>query len=105
MGKRRQLILEYDTPERRQRIFDRDRGRCVVCGGKFHDIHEIVSRSHWASTPEQMELCFSDKNSVCICRYHHNEYQGVPEKITELLLAMEKKYGYEYEEYEFAKYL
>jgi len=105
MGIRKTLIDQYDTSENRQQVYQRDGGRCVVCGGNFHDIHEIVSRSHWASTEHDMALCFALKNRVCICRYHHGEYQGIAEKIGELLRLLQRRHGYDYSEREFANYL
>lgn len=105
MGIRRDLINKYDTPQRRQDIITRDGGRCVMCTAQAQDIHEIVSRSAWASTDRDISLCFSLKNGVCLCRRDHDYLQGLPQYKRMLLEMLREKYGYEYAEREFAQYL
>jgi hypothetical protein len=105
MGIRKDLIDMYDTYDSRRRVYQRDHGRCVICNAPAVDPHEIVSRSAFASTKEEMELCFSDKNRASVCRRCHNEYQGIPDRIAELLQIMASKYGYAYPEKIYQRYL
>jgi len=105
MSIRKDLIDKYDTPQRRQAIIMRDGGRCVMGTELAQDIHEIIGRSAWASTDRDIELCFSPKNSVCLCRKHHDYLQGLPQYKRILLTMLRDKYGYEYSEREFVQYL
>jgi 5-methylcytosine-specific restriction endonuclease McrA len=105
MGIRKRLIEEFDTPESRRATIARDRGRCVWCQNVASDIHEVVSRSAWASTERDMELCFALKNRVCLCRIHHKVLQGLPEYKRQLLALLRERHGYDYSEREFAAYL
>lgn len=103
MGKRKDLILHYDTT--REAVVMRDNGKCVKCGKPYADVHEILSRSMWATTDSDMALCFSVKNRVCLCREHHAYYQGNPYRIRDLLLLLKLKFNYDYTECEFQRYL
>ena len=105
MGIRRELAERYDTEQRRLAIWRRDRGRCVVCGEPYWEIHEVISKSHWASNERDMELCYSMKNSVCVDRKCHDEYQGRPNKMAELFGILRDRYRYVYTEPEFVRYL
>lgn len=62
-----------------------------------------MSRSHFGS--KDMDVCFSMKNRVVLCRKHHTRAQGQPKHIKRLLLALRDKYGYEYDEPIFQRYL
>jgi 5-methylcytosine-specific restriction endonuclease McrA len=102
MGKRRKKIIQLDG-QTRAKVIRRDKGRCVICGRVAHDIHEIVSRSKFGT--RTMNICFSERNRVCLCRKHHMWVQGNPARTAQLLKTMQKKYGYTYPEAVFRRYL
>jgi len=102
MGIRQEKIRKYDN-QTRLAVIARDKEKCVVCGRKGHDVHEIVSRSHFGST--NMDLCFAMKNRVVLCRDHHNQAQGQSKWIKKLLAMLKDKWGYTYEERIFQRYL
>jgi hypothetical protein len=110
MGIRRDRIKELDTDLSRSKIVQRDKGKCfkcdketVDCDKEAVDIHEIVSRSHWGT--RRLHICFDEKNRVCLCRKCHDEVQGQGMWMTRLLAWLRDKYGYEYSEQEFRRYL
>jgi len=84
-------------------VIRRDRGKCVICGEKACDVHEIISRSHFGT--RTMHICLSMKNRVCLCRGCHEKAQGQAEWMTKLLQRLKDKYGYDYPEPIFQRYL
>jgi hypothetical protein len=93
MGLRQDAIEELDEATR-YIVIERDQGKCVDCSKPYHDIHEIVSRSHFGT--RHLDKCFKVKNRCCVCRRCHDYYQG--DHIKELLELMQEKYRYDYSE-------
>lgn len=92
---------EYDFATREE-VWERDKGRCVLCHKPAHDVHEIVPRSAFGY--DKSELLFSVKNRVCLCRDCHNLAHSYDQR-RELILTMRMTYSYQYTEKEFEKYL
>lgn len=51
-----------------KKVYARDGGRCVLCGRKPVQVHEIEYRSKGRP---QSEKIFRLENMVCLCEYHH----------------------------------
>lgn len=86
----------------RQIVLTRDNYRCIVCGIKGVEVHEIIPRS--ALGKKKSELLFSEKNRVCLCREHHTLAHNKPMRIY-LLGLLKQKYNYNYSEEEFQRYI
>jgi len=67
--------------------------RCVRCGKKADDVHEILPRSFFGS--RNREELFAIENRCCICRDCHNAVHNDVGR-GELLLILQNKYGYKY---------
>jgi 5-methylcytosine-specific restriction endonuclease McrA len=91
----------YDD-ESRLAVTRRDRGRCIICGNLYDDVHEIIPR---AALPGRRNypILFSEKNRCCICRACHQRVPTVWGRVM-LLGIMALKYGYKYNELPFRKY-
>lgn len=85
----------------REQIVARDKGRCVLCGNRDYQIHEIVPRSRLGKL--QSELLFAPKNRVCLCVSCHAEAHNF-ETRKKLLELMQRKHGYIYDEDIFRRY-
>lgn len=83
-------------------VLTRDGYRCIVCGVKGVDVHEIIPRS--ALGKKKSELLFDERNRVCLCREHHNLAHTKDMRIY-LLGLLNTKYGYTYPEQEFQRYI
>lgn len=82
---------DYQLEKIRQDIINRDKG-CVLCGGKYEQLHHINFRSHGVD--------HSKENLVCLCHdCHDNKAHGVEaKKIREQLKSiLSERYGYNYE--------
>lgn len=102
MGRRKELSVKLAT-QTHVPVIRRDKGRCVLCGKKAHDIHEIVSKSHFGT--RTLAICYQVKNRVCLCRKCHQKVQGRRKYARELLELLREKHGYVYEEYIFRRFL
>lgn len=91
--------LEQET---REIVLSRDNFRCVVCGVKGVDVHEIIPRS--ALGKRKYYILFAEKNRVCLCRKHHKEAHNA-EMRSHLIELLAEKYKYVYNEDEYKKYL
>lgn len=56
----------YSDPVR-QAVWEIYRGRCIICLGQGHDVHEIVPRSLAPQT------WMAPENRVVLCREHHTQ--------------------------------
>ncbi len=83
-------------------VYERDRGRCVVCGKKAQDIHEIVPRSALPGKRNE-GLLFSPRNRCLLCRNCHEKVHTVWGRVM-LLGLLKLKYGYKYDDQPFARY-
>jgi SAM-dependent methyltransferase len=92
-------LLENTT---RVTVVIRDGMECVVCGKTGVHIHEIVPRSAFGK--RTMQLCFDERNRVCLCPKHHEEAHTV-EMRKSLLALLKEKYDYNYPEQIFRKYM
>ena len=93
----KRLKLEYDPV-----VIERERGMCFVCGAKGRDVHEVLSKSHFATNG--LEQCISPMNMVLLCRKHHNVVQGIAGWMGHLFREMHSTYGYDYTHTEFYWY-
>lgn len=67
--------------------------RCLLCGGRATDVHEILPRSFFGTTKQ--DKLFAENNRCCLCRRCHVNAHN--DNIRKSLLAiMCKRYGYEY---------
>lgn len=105
------IFVKAETYEQLKNLLDaetrgivqmRDEFKCVVCGKNGIHVHEILPRSAFGK--RSMKLCYTEKNRVCLCPEHHSEAHTV-EYRKMLLGLMSSKYGYDYEEQEFQKYI
>ena len=83
-------------------VIQRDGNRCFVCGLTANDVHEIISKSQFSTS--ELENCITPKNMVSLCRGHHAMSQGNKQASANLLRALAKAYGYEYDDYPFSWY-
>ena len=102
MGKRGRLVelwKELYNPL----VLWRDGYRCVLCDEKAVDVHEIISKSQFAT--HELGQCITPKNMVSLCRKHHAEVQGNKKASANLLRLLRDRYGYEYKEQPFKWYI
>lgn len=64
----------------RRVVYERDGGRCVLCGAIASDVHHIVFRSQMGTNAED--------NLVCLCRECHAMAHGV--KAKEVRIELQK---------------
>jgi len=102
MGKRGELVKElkekFDPI-----VIQRDGNRCLICGSRANDVHEIISKSQFSTS--ELENCITPKNMVSLCRMHHSISQGDKHASANLLRALAKKYKYDYADYPFSWYV
>ena len=67
--------------------------RCVRCGMRAEDVHEILPKSSHGST--RKEELFDIKNRCCLCRECHRVVHNRKGR-AELLQILKQKYKYEY---------
>jgi len=67
--------------------------RCVLCGEKADDVHEILPRSRFG--PSRRDELFRIENRVCLCRLCHNKVHNDRGRCI-LLMTLERMYGYTY---------
>jgi len=73
-----------------ERVWERDGGRCVVCGGIGVDCHHIVPRSQLPGEANE-GLLWRAENMCMVCREHHeSSLRG------EFLGILSKRHGYVY---------
>jgi len=101
MGNRGNIVRELKT-KYDPIIIEREHGRCFVCGAVGRDVHEILSKSHFATGG--LEQCISPMNMVLLCRKHHDIVQGIAGWIGYLFRGMHSRYGYDYTHTEFYWY-
>lgn len=99
---------EIDLQERivysktRNIVQRRDKHVCIICGKAGIHVHEIIPRSAFGKNT-QREL-FVEKNMVCLCVEHHE--QSHTREFRKLLLStMSSKFGYEYNETQYQRYI
>jgi len=102
MGKRAELTAELDR-ETRVLVIQRDKKKCIRCGARASSIHEIISRSQWA-TPKLKE-CYSMKNRCSLCQDCHHEVQGIKQKNIVLFSILQERHGYNYSDAPFNRYM
>lgn len=83
----------------RAKIWIRDKRKCILCGGKATEIHEIIPRSQFGNN--QIEELFSEKNRCAICRNCHSNEVDTKIKIMNKLNSL---YGYDYTVYPWSAY-
>jgi hypothetical protein len=84
-------------------IISRDR-RCLLCGSEtLLDVHEILSKSKFATG--ELDTCLNPRNMILLCRRHHNIVQGHPRLSGHLLRILRDKYRYCYDDEPFAWYV
>lgn len=83
-------------------VLTRDNYRCIVCGVKGVEVHEIVPRS--ALGKKKSNLLFNEKNRVCLCREHHSMAHTKEWRVY-LIGLLKQLYNYTYEEPEFQRYI
>ena len=102
MGKRgdtvKALKEQYDPIVRM-----RDGNRCFICNLRADDVHEIISKSQFATS--ELSQCITPKNMVCLCRGHHSMVQGNETASVNLLQSLHEMYGYDYSDYPFSWYV
>lgn len=91
-------ILDKET---RLEVHIRDNFKCVLCGKKGVQIHEIVPRSFFGTSTAW--LCFAEKNRISLCPKCHEDGHTV-EGRRAAIKAMIAKYGYTYEEQFYQSY-
>lgn len=75
-------IKEYELLTRAQ-VIKRDKGRCLSCKKKAHDVHEIIPRSRFGKL--NMGECFKPDNRCCLCRECHGKAHTI--KMRQVLTA------------------
>lgn len=76
----------------------RDKFTCQRCGKRGSDVAHILPRGRFPELKAQL------KNLVTLCRECHMATESVPGRI-ELIRMMQDKYGYTYDEPQYAGYL
>lgn len=97
---RERKIIQSET---RLLVWRRDGGRCIVCGGRASEVHEIIPKSALPGK-DNLDQLFSLKNSCCLCKKHHGPHTHTKWARRTLLGLMRMRYGYEYAEEPYAKY-
>lgn len=93
--------MKYPTAFR-FKVLDRDNYSCAMCGRRGVQVHEIVPRSRFGKT--RKHICFSEKNMVSLCVECHADAHNEDTRRA-LLKLMQEKFGYEYPEEEFRRYV
>ena len=75
-------------------VLARDGYKCFICGLSADDVHEIISKSQFAT--HELESCITTKNMVSLCRGHHALVQGNRKASANLLRSLRDMYGYKY---------
>ena len=83
-------------------VRQRDGGRCVVCGRRPTQVHEIIPRSALPGKDSE-SILFSIENRCCLCLRCHAEVHTVWGRVM-LLGLMHLKYGYRYNQQPFKRY-
>lgn len=83
-------------------IIEREQELCFVCGARGRDVHEIMSKSHFAT--KSLQQCIQPMNMVLLCRQHHNIVQGMAGWMGHLFRELHLRYGYDYAHTEFDWY-
>lgn len=96
-----QLSAEADKGSRGI-VARRDEMRCVKCGSKGVQVHEIAPRSHFGR--KTLHICFHPKNRCLLCVPCHERAHTFKRRV-ELIRLMGNKYGYEYPEDQFRRYI
>jgi hypothetical protein len=91
--------LEHDTYSE---VVERDGGRCVVCGKRQVEVHEIVPRSALPGEANE-NLLFSLRNRCVLCRNCHGNVHTVWGRVM-LLGLLSLRHNYRYHDEPFAKY-
>jgi len=84
-------------------VLERDGYRCFICGLKADDVHEIISKSQFATN--ELEDCITPKNMISLCRGHHTAVQGNRQASANLLRSLRDAYGYNYDKDPFKWYI
>ena len=83
-------------------VLARDGYKCFICGLSADDVHEIISKSQFAT--HELESCITTKNMVSLCRGHHTMVQGNKKASANLLRSLKEMYRYDYNEEPFKWY-
>ena len=73
----------------RRAVYERDEGRCILCGGAFWEIHHIIPRNRKA--PLSREI-WRKENMCCICQPCHDNTR---ETRTRCVDRMVELHGYD----------
>lgn len=95
MGYNKEDRTRLDNESRRT-VLLRDKYKCVLCGKKGVQIHEIIPRS--ALGRNMSEFLFNEKNRVCLCPICHQKAHTRKERIKAYNYL--KKFDYIYSEKE-----
>lgn len=82
---KKRIRYESELNRMRKLVKERDRERCVLCGGRYSEIHHIKFRSS-GGTNELSNLC-------CLCWHCHHEQAHGPnaKEIRKLLESIVQK--------------
>jgi 5-methylcytosine-specific restriction endonuclease McrA len=83
-------------------IVRREKYKCLVCGNRGDDVHEIIPRSALPGKANE-EILFSPRNQCFLCRTCHSNVHTVWGRCM-LLGLMRLRYGYKYDELPFRAY-
>ena len=83
-------------------VVERDNYRCVACGKRSVEVHEVIPRSQLPGASNEDTL-FAVRNRCCLCRTCHTQVHTVWGRVM-LFGLLKLKYGYVYNDEPFAKY-
>jgi hypothetical protein len=76
-------------------VWRRDLGRCVSCGSKGVDIHEIEQKSHHAKSKQLEAGTFSLQNCCVVCRRCHDLLGQTRFGEVYFKFILHERYGYD----------
>jgi hypothetical protein len=98
----RQEQIDAEKADSDHEVRNRDYHSCVLCERNATEIHELISRSRFGSA--EMDICFSPRNRVTLCRLCHTIVQGQPGWTKTLFDLLKYRYNYQYPERIFRRY-
>lgn len=62
--------------ENREKVIERDCGKCIICGDSNIEVHHIKARVQYRENGEILPEANKVENLVTLCRKHHKMYEG-----------------------------